>query len=503
MAIGCATIALVCMASPWVAGAAPQNGGGETAALRRIDAYAPHLMLREQNDPPCGTSGEQYQPTTVGTVLGNPDVELTRVEDGHETVLKRAPGVADIAGLGEDFHLNLPGSPLGDTCVYARDFARLKREGKAPAVTYAHIAREAGRPGLAVQYWFFWYFNQFNDLHEGDWEGMQITFDASNPREALEEGPSEIGLFQHAGGERAGWDDAKVEKDGTHPVVYPAAGSHATFYEATVYLENGRRGSGVGCDDTGSPLRPLTVRPIQVPTHPQPRSPFRWLDFRGHWGEYEKGFNNGPTGPSTKDRWLEPLSWMEGIRSSSPRLPAGSVLGPTVTTAFCTTVSEVTSFLNHNQDSPWVLIVVTLAILSLIGFVIWRTRWGPVDVEHLRKPRAFGQLLRTAGRLYRLHWRAFAPIGIASLPLVGSITALSWLVSGDTGRRLDEKAGFSGLHVAVGEALTTVANPIAFAVIAAVAILAVRQVAEGEKPRAAAAFRGGCCKNTGQGAGRR
>ena len=51
-----------------------------------------------------------------------------------------------------------------------------------------HRERE-GRAGLVVQYWFFYYFNQFNDLHEGDWEGMQIAFDANSAREALAEGP--------------------------------------------------------------------------------------------------------------------------------------------------------------------------------------------------------------------------------------------------------------------------------------------------------------------------
>ena len=132
------------------------------------------------------------------------------------------------------------------------------KEGKAPAVTYAHIARESGHSGFALQYWFFWYFNQFNDLHEGDWEGMQLTFEADTPRGgAGGEEPSEIILFQHAGGERANWDDSKVQKEGTHPIVYPAAGSHATFYDSAVYVQNGQNGSGVGCDNTSEPLREL------------------------------------------------------------------------------------------------------------------------------------------------------------------------------------------------------------------------------------------------------
>jgi hypothetical protein len=43
--------------------------------------------------------------------------------------------------------------------VYAKNFARLVKEGRASAITYAHIAREAGHFGFALQYWFFWYFN--------------------------------------------------------------------------------------------------------------------------------------------------------------------------------------------------------------------------------------------------------------------------------------------------------------------------------------------------------
>jgi hypothetical protein len=490
LALGCATLVLL-LTLPAVALAGSATGAGsKSAAQRLIDAYVPRLMLRE-GDEICDTSGEQYEATTVNTVLGNPRVTLTEADSGgDETLVKRAPTAADIAGLAEDFHLNLPASPLGDTCDYARDFAKLKREGKAPAVTYAHIARQAGRPGLAVQYWFFWYFNQFNDLHEGDWEGMQVVFESSDPRRALEEGPSEVGLFQHGGGEKADWTDGKVEKEGTHPVVYPAAGSHATFYDAAVYVENGRKGSGVGCDDTSAPLRRLVVHPIQVPTHPGPHSHFAWLTYEGRWGQWEKSFNNGPTGAQTKARWLEPMTWMEEIRSTSPRLPAGSVLGPTVTKAFCSTVAGVTSFLNHTQDSPWVLIVVPIAFLLLIALIAWRTRWRPLDLGNLRRSRAFGQLLVASAGLYWRHWRVFAPIGLTAIPVIGGFEALTWLLSGDPGRRLDDKVGHSGLHVALGEVLSGLGGPIASAIVAAVVVVAVRQIGEDGEAGIVESFRG-------------
>jgi len=272
-----ATCALLCLVLPGLAAA--KSEAERSAEKKLIEAYTPVLMIREQQDPPCDIDAEQYEATVVETMLGNPSVRLTEADDsGRETTLEYGPTAADVAKRGEGFHLNIPGEPLGDTCVYARDFAALKADGTAPAVTYAHIAREAGRPGLAVQYWFFWYFNQFNDLHEGDWEGMQVVFESSDPARALAEGPAEVGLFQHGGGEKANWDEGKVEKEGTHPVVYPAAGSHATFYEAAVYVENGRKGSGVGCDNTTAPHERLDLRPIQVPTRPGPNSRHRWPD---------------------------------------------------------------------------------------------------------------------------------------------------------------------------------------------------------------------------------
>ena len=446
-------------------------------AQRLINAYAPITMLREEQDPPCETSAEQYQPTSVSTVLGNPAVGLKRVEeDGSEVLVKQGPTAADVAGLGSDYHLELPGDPLGDTCVYARDFARLKREGKAPPTTYAHIARQVGRPGLVVQYWFFWYFNQFNDLHEGDWEGMQIAFETNTARAALAKGPSEMVLFQHAGGERANWEDDKVEKEGTHPVVYPAAGSHATFYDSTVYVENGQGGSGVGCDNTSEPLRRVAVRPVLVPTFPNTTGRFKWLTYFGHWGQEEKGFNNGPTGPTTKTQWLEPFSWMEGQRTTSPRLPGGSIAGPAVTSAFCSAVEEASNLINLEARSRPAAIGTIVGVALLLLLFVGVTRWGPIDLGELRQRRAFGQLVRAARQLYGRHWRTMVPIGLSALLIVGGVRGLAALAAG--GRGVDSAAGRAGTHLALADTIESVGPYVAGAIVAAVVIFAVRLLTE-------------------------
>ena len=446
---------------------------GEAAAEELAKRYVPITMLREQKDPPCETSAEQYQPTSVDVMLGNPTVTLQKYDEGTGRLedITKAPTVKDIAGLKGDYYLNLRGTALGDTCVYARDFEQLVKEEKAPAITYAHIAREPNHDGFALQYWFFWYFNQFNDLHEGDWEGMQLTFESNTAAGALKEEPGEVILFQHAGGEKAKWSDSKLQKERTHPVVYPAAGSHASFYDSAVYVQNGQNGSGVGCDNTTEPLRELKLRSVLMPETAPETGPFAWLSYRGRWGEREAGYNNGPTGPATKTVWREPFAWMASQRSTSPRLPGGSIVGPQVTGAFCGAVAAASELINLDIRSRPAAIITIAAVVLILALLIGITRWWPVDLQHLRKRRAFGQLVRAARQLYGRHFLVLVPIGLTALPIVGGITLLGQAIA-------ERNSGGNGAQLAIADVLEFVGRPVAAALVAAVVIVFVRSLVE-------------------------
>jgi hypothetical protein len=452
----------------------------EPGAQELAERYAPIVMVRKQVDPPCDTSREQYALTTVDTVLGNPTVKLRRTKpNGRLETVKEGPTTADIAGKGEGWYLDLRGNPRGNTCVYARDFAKLVKAGDAPAVTYAHIAREDGRDGLALQFYFFWYFNQFNDLHEGDWEGMQLVWDeATTPQEALSQPPDQMILFQHAGGERASWDAAKVDKDGDHPIVYAAAGSHATFYSSAVFVENGDHGSGLGCDNTDGPLDELRPKPILLPDTAPDSGPFAWMSYTGRWGQRESGFNNGPTGPITKTQWSEPISWMEAQRTSSARLPGGTLVGPQVTSAFCGTVAAVTRVLN--LETPWRYVAYGgfALIAALLALFVGATRWGPVDLQQLRAKRAFGQVLRVAARLYRAHWALVLSCAILPIALMGGV---QWAY--------DTFSGGSAVASVLGDVLDQVSRPAAAAVINGVVIAMVLALVRAGKATVGGAWR--------------
>ena len=200
---------------------------------------------------------------------------------GGDDLVKVAPVATDLTARRYEYHLDFPGDALNPGCDFLR-WSRLLNAGHTPTV-YAHVAGDPAYPGrLALQYWMFYVYNDWNNLHEGDWEMIQLNFDAASAAQALHETPVEVGYSQHTGGEAAGWGDDKLEiVGGSHPVVYPASGSHAGFFDQALYL--GASGSqGVGCDNTRN--ADLVVRPAgrrSPATAPPPSASFPGSRSRG------------------------------------------------------------------------------------------------------------------------------------------------------------------------------------------------------------------------------
>jgi hypothetical protein len=393
------------------------------------DRYAPIVALKELEGTCDETthSGEPWRPTTVQIVLGNPEVMLRGPGRGNP-VVETAPTAADLHGKGDGYYLDFPGDPLRPACTYEEDGRRFA-EGQ-PSVAYAHVATEAGVPGkLALEYWFYYYFNDFNNKHESDWEGIQLVFDADTVEEALLTEPTEVGFAQHEGGERADWDDEKLEKVGDHPVVYPAAGSHASYFSDRLWLGRGAS-EGIGCDDSTGPSNRVQLGAVVVPTEPQSADgELAWLAYEGLWGERERAPNNGPTGPNTKDRWREPISWQGELRGGSVAVPGGRTFGPSVSSVFCGGVEFAAGLLIDYFEEPVVTILAIVVFVALVGLLAWRTRWRPARPEPIRMRRGVGQILLAAGRLYARHPLRFLALGSVFLWLEAGAAGLQWLVS--------------------------------------------------------------------------
>jgi ABC-type sugar transport system permease subunit len=476
----CVAVGLALTAAPPLAVAA------DSSAQRLVARYSPIVAFRQQEEP-CGT-GEAYRPTSVDLVLGNPEVAL---RDATGQVVTKASTASDLWGLGEGYYLDLPGDPLEPGCGYEEDFRRWSA-GMKPSV-YAHVATDPSHPGkLAVQYWLYYTFNDFTDKHESDWEMAQADFAAATPRDALRKGPYEVALSQHAGGERSDWSNTKLEKQGTHPVIYAATGSHANYFGSALYLGRGAS-EGFGCDDTRDADTRVRLQTTLLPGVPASASnPYAWLGFDGRWGQQEKGLNSGPTGPATKGSWSAPIDWADGLRDQSVRVPeTPEPLGLSATSFFCGAVTQGSIVLNWTLVHPWAfLALVGLLTATALG-AVGRTTWRPPDPHPLRKARGGGQIFRAARRLYGNNLAMFAAMGAIFLPVALITAAIQWVIFHLTPIgslvALDGRGGAVTAFVAlvtggIGAAMASVITTAAVA-------FALGEIDAGRKVRGADAFR--------------
>lgn len=128
----------------------------------------------------------------------------------------------------------------GDTAVAAAVAYQQLMQKKEIYRYHGRVVRQGG--WIALQYWFFYPFNDWrsgfygaND-HEADWEMIYVYLYEEDDGTIH---PEWVAYASHdyAGDElRRRWDDPDLEKVGEHPVVYPGAGSHASYYEPGEYL---------------------------------------------------------------------------------------------------------------------------------------------------------------------------------------------------------------------------------------------------------------------------
>jgi hypothetical protein len=464
--------------------ASPRSSAQEGTAEEQLAAkYAPIVYLREQ---PSRCEPEAFQPMPVEVVLGNPRVTLVRPGPDGRTV-QPAPTAADLYRVKDDksAYIDLPGRPGNPGCTYITDFQTFGAD--APAVTYAHIQREKGY--LALQYWFYYYFNDWNNQHESDWEMIQLLFRADSAAEALEQEPVRVSYAQHSGGETAEWNDKKLQREGDHPVVYVSGGSHASYFEPKVYLGLGEEGSGFGCDDASQRARrvPLEVRLVPAEVSGE-NDPFAWSVFQGRWGEHHPGQNNGPTGPNTKPRWVTPVTdFDEDIPDYNLVVPRGTTLGPNAVDVFCNVAGFSGRVLGLYYESPIPVALTGGALLLIAGtFLTIVTRatfftalagiapGAAVPVRAARIPVH----RQSAISLYVRHLGIFISIGALFIP-IGLLGALLNNVHIDIG----------GLEINTSLVAGGLPLFLAFVVVNASVAAVLRQIDIGRRPTVPDAYR--------------
>lgn len=237
-------------------------GDDSVAGLGEVDverlgasALSPYSHLPKNNDD-CGPRMD-IPPLAA--------YEHTRPFDGaaRNNVLGQEKGY-----LREGFYLD----PNDD------DDELRKGLGTAAPVFYEYVPRRY------VTYWFFYPYDEFRikipragksiaiQSHEGDWERVSIQLDSENL-------PVNIFFYGHSGGQMAAWSTINFY-GGTHPVVFSARGSHASYRDAGEHDTEFcffLLGCAPDLTDYGLPWQTWNIL-LNVESQP-------WYGFGGAWGE--------------------------------------------------------------------------------------------------------------------------------------------------------------------------------------------------------------------------
>ena len=286
-------------------------------------------------------SQEPYFADAASEWTDNPGNELRRA-DG--TVLAAATPAGGQAKLSLGFlgpaqypgELPVSGADrIGDP---ARDYVAqaqaLHAEPQYANRVYGHSATGSdGRVWLA--YWFFYFYNDYNligplikaGLHEGDWEMIQLRLVLGGQVPDL----AVYAQHKHAG--QRPWN--QVERVGDQPVVYPARGSHASYFSSGVHwtgdwfdFADGKR--------VGPPLALHIVSDGGADG---------WAIWPGSWGDTQPPSgdvnpldDSSPRGPGGHAQWEDPTTLLETAAAHEATIgppPPGATPAPapTITTA--------------------------------------------------------------------------------------------------------------------------------------------------------------------------
>ncbi len=255
------------------------------------------------------TTVQDYLPINVFDILSHP----TRTPDLVDTGIRTELTGTDLRYLGV---YSDPNSFIDLSKLYGWSPGPSKNnvenaycELNVQPTIYFTVTEDWSQPlPYAVQYWFFYFYNDWLNDHAGDWETITVFLDENqNPAEAI--------FSTHYEARRVSWDAAHITTSppsSDRPVVFVSNGGHGSYPYAgeTDYLELiGGLSTPIRDNHLGD-RQTLIVSDLQpLPIDSRMKS---WLYYPGRWGQESKG----PPGPQY--RVDAPTQWKHNLALNSP-----------------------------------------------------------------------------------------------------------------------------------------------------------------------------------------
>ena len=415
-------VALLCatQAAPTVV--AHADSLATDAEQELAERYSPVVMVQTQPSA-CSTDGEAFEPMSVDALLGNGQIALRQMGSG-DPVLKWGPTANDLFGLGEGFYLDFPGDRARPGMPVRAGLPSLHRRSQPTVYAAGGRARRSARSARTAVLVLL-VLQRLEQQARERLGVIQLVFPAGSAEQALSVAPISVGYAQHESGERQSWSASILHRDGDHPVVYPSTGSHASYFDSALHIGRSA-GEGFGCDDSTGPSTELRPDVVVLPDEaPAATDAFAWLAFDGRWGERHGGPYNGPTGPTTKDRWTRPIEWQDSLRTTSVVVPAVGTRSGAVADAFCSVVESGSNLVLKFAQSPLSIVIALFLVFVFVRFLARRTVWNRTPTSPIISRRRSGQILRTSARMLAQAKGTFTMIGVVAIPvaLIGTLLA--------------------------------------------------------------------------------
>jgi hypothetical protein len=234
----------------------------------------------------------------------------------HVEVPSERPRVMQASVLGAFVGVLLPDLHVAAAHLRVDRRAHRGSADRADWIAYGHAFR-APDGGVLLQYWFYYPFNEawWAFDHEGDWEHVTVRLDAADH-------PMGAWYARHEDampGRWIGW--AALSREGDHPVVLSARGTHASyaspdeapFWERVCQQRDPARAAAAGCQAWRTWEAPGGV--VDLGERAAPRAPF--VKWPGRWGSTggfgREGAGDAPEGPAFQPGWCS-----EGARDACP-----------------------------------------------------------------------------------------------------------------------------------------------------------------------------------------
>ncbi|KKU85847.1 MAG: hypothetical protein A2667_01255 [Candidatus Wildermuthbacteria bacterium RIFCSPHIGHO2_01_FULL_47_27] len=311
----------------------PETPSGEMVDIYGCSREQNKWLLAQKFQPVLKMYAEDYKPEDIRIMLSSSlsvadaEARLMRVLQGPRDLVEvENPTLFDLCGRTDpDLFLDLkvdhpsrsPATATLDQTTYLNQYRVI--ETLYPDTLYARVFTSDSY--TALQYWFFYYFNDWRNNHEGDWEQITLIFNSADISEIVHDNlePDRVGYSQHGSGTRATWNQLNniggVISD-THPVVHIAFGSHANYFRSGDYALQGGRSTIDQARGSFSPL--YTIQLLSANLTTASCEDGKWLEYAGRWGELRiEPQTTGLVGPKFQgDKWDDPIDWVDSLEAS-------------------------------------------------------------------------------------------------------------------------------------------------------------------------------------------